>query len=92
MLEQIAQALERFGEEEMAARMRESQMRARLIEDIQFRQATGTMPGGGGGGGLNMGPEAGQPESTQRRSEVERAALDQRGMELVGSAGERAGV
>ncbi len=90
VLEQIALALERFGEEEMAARMRESGMRARLMEDIQFRQVTGTMPGGGGG--LNMGPEAGQPESTQRRGEAEQAGERQRGMELVGQAGERAGV
>lgn len=89
VLEQIAQALERFGEEEMAARMRESQMRARLLEDIQFRQATGTMPGGRPG---LMGPEGGAPESTQRRGEAEEMAARREGAELVGAMGERAGV
>jgi hypothetical protein len=90
VLEQIAQALERFGEKEMAARMRESGMRARMIEDLKFRQITGTVPGGGAAPG--MGPETGVPESTQRRGEAEQAGERQRGMELVGSMGERAGV
>lgn len=93
VLEQIAQALDRFGETEMAARIRESEMRHKMIEDIQFRQATGTMPGGPGGGGLNMGPESGAPQNTQTAQDTTGAAAErQRGMEIVSAMGQRAGV
>ena len=41
MPEQIAQALERLGEPEMAARMREVEMQAAIIEEMKLRQLAG---------------------------------------------------
>ena len=92
VLEQVAQALDRIEEPEMAARIRENQMRMKLIEDLQFRQLTGTVPGGPGGEAqpAGPGPETGAPEATQRR--VEGVAERQQGAELVGAMGERTGV
>ena len=96
VLEQVAQALDRSDEPEMAERIRESRMRAKLIEDLQFRQLTGTVPGGPGGPGgpegqpPGPGPETGAPQATQRESEER--GRQQRGAELVGAMGERAGV
>jgi len=95
VLEQIAQALERHGEQEMADRIRESEMRHKLIEDLQFRQATGTVPGPQGGGGLNMGPESGVPGSTQRGGGGGGGGSSpdiQQGRALVAAMGSQAGV
>ncbi|KKK91372.1 hypothetical protein LCGC14_2713630, partial [marine sediment metagenome] len=44
MLEQIAQSLEKIGENELADRIRENQFRQKFVEDAQFRQISGTMP------------------------------------------------
>ena len=103
VLEQIAQALERYNEPEMAARIRENQMRARLIEDLQFRQLTGSVPGQGGppGGGPPDGgpPGGGQPpgpgpETGQQnaRNEIPAASQRSEGAALVGAIGERSSV
>ncbi len=99
VLEQIAQSLDRMGEEEMAARIREQQFRTKFVEDAQFRQISGAVPGMGGEetGGLNMGPEAGAPPSTTRNNggpegAEAKAAQVQQGMELVGQMGTRSGV
>ena len=99
VLEQIAQSLDKIGEEEMAARIREQQFRTKFVEDAQFRQISGAVPGGGGEetSGLNMGPEAGQAPSTTRNNGGPEgggaeAAQVQQGMEIVGSMGTRSGV
>lgn len=66
MLEQIAQALERQDEQELATRIREAQFRTRFIEDLQFRQqGGGSMPQAAPPG---AGPETGAPQATQRTS------------------------
>jgi hypothetical protein len=60
VFEQISAALERMGEHEMAARIEEKQFRASFIEELQFRQQSGsTIPAPGGEGGSNLPPEAG---------------------------------
>ena len=65
-LEQVAQAMDKMGEEEMAAQMRENQFRLHFMQDAAFRQATGTMPSLGGGEPQRLGPESGAPGSTTR--------------------------
>ncbi|KKM03173.1 hypothetical protein LCGC14_1777120, partial [marine sediment metagenome] len=50
----MAQAFDRLNEPEMAARMRETEFEAQLIEDLRLRQLTGNMGGGAGG---TQGPE-----------------------------------
>ena len=98
VLEQIAQALERYNEPEMAARIRENQMKAKLIEDLQFRQLTGTVPGQQPGqqqegAPPGAGPESGSPEATERTGQETAAAQSrQEGLELVGALGERRSV
>jgi hypothetical protein len=94
VLEQIAQALERMGEQEFAERIRESEFKTRFIEDLQFRQQTGSIPGAGGGAPPRSGPEAGAPGSTQRTStpaESDQRAAAQEGAELMGAIGGRGG-
>ena len=97
VLEQVAQALERHGEAEMAARVRENEFRLKFIQDMQFRQIAGAVPGLGGGGGgepppERLGPEGGTPGSTTRNEgSPERHNLRQEGMSLVGAMGERRG-
>lgn len=78
VLEQIASALERLHEPELAARVRQNEFRTKMIEELQWRQQTGQMPpapvpgpgkGGmaaGGGGPEGMVPETGAQTSTQR--------------------------
>jgi hypothetical protein len=65
--EQIADALERLGEDTMAARMRETEFRQKLVEDIKFRQITGSIPGLGGQQ-PGPGPETGAVQANQRTS------------------------
>ena len=96
VLEQIAQSLEKSGEQELADRIRETQFRSKLIEDMQFRQISGAMPQPEGGG-LQMGPEAGGAGSTTRNNgqpeqRDEAAALAAEGAQLVGAVGMRSGV
>ena len=43
--EHMAMAFERMGEPEMAARMRETEFKAKLIEDLELRQLTGNTGG-----------------------------------------------
>ncbi len=95
-LEQIAQAMEKIDEPEMAERIRESQFRQKFVEDMQFRQVSGTMPQPEGGG-MRLGPESGVAGSTARNegapeSQDEAAAMAAEGMQLVGAMGERSGV
>ena len=64
VFEQIAAALERMGEGELAARIQEKQFRTSFIEELQFRQQSGSQipqPGQM----QNMPPEAGGPTGTE---------------------------
>ena len=95
ILEQMAQALERMGEVEMSARIRENEFKAALIEDLQFRQATGNIPDlRGGGGGQEQGtgalppPEAGPNQASTARTGVAGPAQPE-GFEAAGVQGER---
>ena len=69
VLEQIAQALERRGEPEMAARIRDDEFRQAYIRDKQFQAMTGGGIGQGqgqmqGGGGMGNQQNAMTPEQT----------------------------
>jgi hypothetical protein len=65
--EQMAQAFERLNEPELAARMRETEFAARLVEDAKLRQLTQNIPQGPGGEMAMPSPDAGvSPVSTQR--------------------------
>jgi hypothetical protein len=96
VLEQIAQALDRFGETEMSERIRENEFRMKFLQDMQFRQITGSVPGLGGGGEAppeRLGPESGAPGSTTRNEgSPEQPPSAQEGGNLVGAMGERRGV
>lgn len=89
VLEQIANALDRRGEKEMAARLRENEFRAKFLEDLQFRQQSGNIPPSPGGP-PQMGPESGVPGSTQTDNTTTADAAA--GAGLVGQMGETAGV
>ncbi len=57
ILEQMAMALERHGEMEMAARIRQQEFVTKFVEEARIRQITGNAPGGAG---FDVpGPEAG---------------------------------
>lgn len=75
VFEQVAAALTRMGETELAERIQEKQFRTAFVEELQFRQASGTdipspgqvggqspgqMPPEAGGGSTQPGPGAGQ--------------------------------
>ena len=96
VLEQIAQALDRYDEKEMAERIRENQFRMKFLQDLQFRQITGSVPGLGGGGEAppeRLGPESGAPGSTTRNEgSPEQPPSAQEGGNLVGALGTRTGV
>ncbi len=82
--EQMALALDKFGETEMAARMRETEFRTKFIEDLQFRQITGNLPGQGQQPGSS--PEDGvNPAATQRTGEPN---LQVEGAQGLGAIGE----
>jgi len=94
IVDQIADAMERLGEPEMAARMREQEYRMRLIEDIKFRQMTGNMPAQPGRA-AGAPPEAGSPEATRRTGEGREGAgagMSDEGLRMMGAMGERTGV
>ena len=97
VLEQIASALERLGEEELAARIRETEFRTSMIEELQWRQQTGQVPemgpgkGGmaaGGGAPEGMVPETGSPLSTSRGATPTGSPVGA----AMGAMGERRGV
>ncbi len=90
VMEQIAMALDKLGEEEMAARVRETQFRAKAEEDLKFRQMNQNVPQLGAPPG--PGPETGAPEATQRTGTAADQVLREmvaEGGQLVGAAGER---
>ena len=95
VLEQIAQALERLDELELANRIREAEFKTRFIEDLAFRQQTGAGLPQGNGRAPQLGPESGAPGSTQRTSsaaEQEMQQSAQEGAEMMGVIGGRGGV
>jgi hypothetical protein len=71
VLEWAAQALEKQGEMEMAARLRTNEFRLAYTQEMQFRAATGQTGGYGAEttamptGGTTMPPETGSPAATQ---------------------------
>jgi hypothetical protein len=77
ILEQMAMALERHGEKEMAARIRQQEFAAKFVEEAKMRQLTGSAPGqenlpapAPGAGPLSLsttrtGTENPQPEGAQ---------------------------
>ena len=91
VLEQMAQAMERINETDMAARVRDNAFKAAFIQDLQFRQVTGNipqgpsrqeaMPPGAGGGEFNA--VQGRPTGAPTAGE---------GAALLGSIGERMSV
>jgi hypothetical protein len=84
--EQIADAMERLGEPEMAARMRENEFKTKLIEDLRMRQLTGNIPAAPGG----PGPETGARTATQRTGEAAQQGegMSGEGAALLGALGE----
>ena len=62
VLERIADTLERFGETELAERIREQQFRAKFVEDLKMRQ----LQAASGGEAVipGQGPETGVPSAT----------------------------
>lgn len=79
VLEQIAQALIRQDEQELAERIREAQFRTRFLEDMQFRQVSGqgqNQMAGAGQQSPQLPPESGAPQSTQRTGEPGAAEME----------------
>ncbi len=95
VLEQIADALERLNEPEIANRIRQNEFRTQFVQDLQFRQQTGgQMPQitGGGGAPPNMPPEAGaNPFATANNGAGNEGALGVAGAAILGAMGERGG-
>ena len=94
MLEHIAMAMERHGEQEMAARMRQEEFVAKFVAEARIRQLTGSMPGQQGpqGGEALPGPspQAGPLAASTARDGSEGSLPA--GAEAAGGAGLRATV
>ncbi len=87
ILEQMAMALERHGEKEMAARIRQQEFATRFVEEARIRQLTGSVPGSEEAGAA---PSAGPLASSTQRTGTENNLPE--GAEAAGAAGMRAGV
>lgn len=88
ILEQMAQSLERHGEMEMAARIRQQEFATKFVEEAKIRQLTGSVPGQGGF--TVPGPEAGPLSLSTQRTGTERPQPE--GAAGLGVMGERTGV
>jgi hypothetical protein len=88
ILEQMAQALERHGEMEMAARIRQQEFAAKFVEEARIRQMTGSVPGQEGF--KVPGPEQGPLSLSTARTGTERPQPE--GAQGLGVMGERTGV
>jgi hypothetical protein len=88
ILEQMAMALERHGEMEMAARIRQQEFAQKFIEEAKIRQITGSTPSREGF--QVPGPEAGPLALSTARTGTERNLPE--GAEAAGAAGQRVGV
>ncbi len=91
VLEQIAQALQRLGEEDMAKRIRENEFRAQFVQDLAFRQATGNIPQGPQRPGA-LPPESGGGEFNARQTGMGGEPTATEGAEILGAMGERMSV
>ncbi len=92
VLEQIAQALERMEEPDLAQRIRQNEFQQQFVKDLQFRAIQAQAGGGAGGGGGpgNMPPEAGaNPFATQANGAGNEGAMAQAGAAILGAMGER---
>jgi hypothetical protein len=87
ILEQMAQAMERHNEPEMAARMRDVEFATRFVEEQKLRQLTG---GAQQGAPPGAAPTAGGPLSGGGRDGTEQQ--QPAGAEGLGALGERVGV
>ena len=95
VFELMAQALERHGETEIAARMRENEFRTKMLQEMQFRQQTGQgmPPLGGGGAPPAMPPGAGGGEfNAQQNGEAAYRPSAAEGANILGGLGEQMGV
>ena len=94
MLEQLAIALEKMGELEIADRLRQAEFKARFVEDMQWRQMTGAgVPGLESGPPQNLPPEAGGGQfNAQQNGQGDEGALRQEGAAILGAMGERGAV
>ena len=88
MPEQMAQAFERLGEPEMAARMREIEFQSSMVEDLKMRQLTGNLGAGGQQPGAT--PQAGPLSTSTERTGTERPQPE--GGEGLGALGIQTGV
>lgn len=87
MLERIADALDRFGETELAARIRQQEFRARWTEDMRMQQLQAASEQGG------LGPEGGTPGATGAMTgRPGQGQATERTPFPAGAAGERRGV
>lgn len=94
VFEQVAAALERMGETDLAQRIQEKQFRTAFLEEMQFRQQTGTpipapgqMPG-------NMPPEAGAGQFNTQTQDQNGGQMPptNAGVEGAGNMGTQTGV
>ncbi len=85
ILEQMAMALERHGEMEMAARIRQQEFVTKFVEEARIRKITGNAPGGEGF--AVPGPEAGPLALSTARDGS--SAPQPAGAEGLGALGER---
>jgi hypothetical protein len=88
ILEQMAQALERHGEMEMAARIRQQEFAQKFVEEAKIRQMTESAPGQEGF--KVPGPEQGPLSLSTARTGTERPQPE--GAQGLGAMGERTGV
>jgi len=98
VLEQVAQALERRQEHDLAARIRTAEFRAAYVQEMQFRQVTGQTAAYGQQtmamptGGQTMSAETGVAAATQHPGTGQGQAAEGAGAGMMGQLGERAGV
>ena len=98
VLEQIADALERMNEPDIAQRIRQNEFRSQFVQDLQFRQIAGNVPtlNAPAGGPENMPPGAGANQfATARNAGGGGGGANpeaQAGAAIVGAMGERGGV
>lgn len=91
-LEQVATAMERLGETEMAERMRGNEFKAKFVEDMQWKQMQASAGVGAGSEAQgSMPPEAGGGNNTQQTGQGDEGALAAAGAGILGAMGEKSG-
>lgn len=92
VLEQIAQALDRLNEPDIAQRIRDNEFKTKFVEEMRFRQATGGAAATDGGG-LNLPPSSGGGQfNTQTNGPDNQGAMAAEGAAILGAMGERGAV